>query len=88
MDMPEISRFFGIVIAIYFNDHPPPHFHARYGEHKAKLDIATGVVLEGSMPSRVLALVEEWRQLRRSELEAVWDQIRDRQPFDKIAPLE
>ena len=48
--MPEISRFFGIVIAIYFNDHPPPHFHARYGEHKAKFDVATGTVLEGSMP--------------------------------------
>ncbi len=86
--MPEISRFFGIVIAIYFNDHPPPHFHARYGEHKAKFDVATGVILEGSMPRRVIALVDEWRQLHLSELEQVWDKIRDRQPYNKIAPLE
>ncbi len=86
--MPEISRFFGIVIAIYFNDHPPPHFHARYGEHKAKFDIATGAILDGNMPSRVLALVEEWRLLRQGELEATWEQICNRQPYDKIAPLE
>lgn len=86
--MPEISRFFGIVIAIYFNDHPPPHFHARYGEHKAKLDVATGAVLEGNLPRRVGALVEEWRRFHLAELEDVWNKIQDRQPYDKIDPLE
>jgi hypothetical protein len=86
--MPEISRFFGIVIAIYYNDHMPAHFHARYGEHGAKIEIATGLVLEGMLPRRVLALVEEWRGLRRIELEAVWQQIMDRKPHDKIEPLE
>ena len=86
--MPEISRFFGIVVAIYFNDHPPSHFHARYGEHKAKIDVATGAVVEGSLPRRVLAFVEEWRQLHHAELEEVWTKIRDRQPYEKIAPLE
>lgn len=86
--MPEISRFFGIIIAIYFNDHPPPHFHARYGEHKAKFDVATGTILEGAMPRRVCGLVEEWRLLHQAELEEVWNRIRDRQPYEKIAPLE
>jgi hypothetical protein len=86
--MPEICRFFGIVIAIYYNDHAPPHFHAKYGEHKAKIDIATGMVLDGRLPRRALALVEEWRTLRRVELEAVWQQIMDRQPHAKIEPLE
>ena len=50
--MPEISRFFGIVIAIYYNDHPPPHFHAKYGEHKVKIAIADGAILEGQLPRR------------------------------------
>lgn len=86
--MPEISRFFGIVIAIYFNDHSPSHFHAKYGEYKVKIDIASGVILEGSLPRRVLALVEEWREAHVAELERAWASIRDRQPFDKIDPLE
>lgn len=86
--MPEISRFFGIVVAIYFNDYPPPHFHAKYGEHKAKVDVATGTILEGNLPRRARALLEEWRLLHKAELEAVWTKIRDREPYDKIAPLE
>lgn len=86
--MPEISRFFGVVIAIYFNDHPPSHFHAKYGEHKAKIDVATGQVLEGRLRRRVLALVEEWRALRTTDLEGAWAKIRAREPFEKIAPLE
>ena len=50
--MPEISRFFGIVIAVYHRDHPPPHFHARYGEHEAKFSIETAQMTEGSLPRR------------------------------------
>ncbi len=86
--MPEISRFFGIIVAIYYNDHAPAHFHAKYGEHKAKIEISTGVVLEGSLPRRGLALVEEWRGLRHTELQAVWQLIMDRKPHEKIEPLE
>ena len=86
--MPEVSRFFGIVIAIYFNDHPPSHFHAKYEEHKAKIDIKTGAILMGSLPRRARALVEEWRALHTVALESAWTKIRDRQPFDKIEPLE
>ena len=86
--MPEVSRFFGIVIAIYFNDHPHSHFHAKYGEHKAKIDIETGLILAGSLPKRALGLVEEWRNLRRGELLAVWQEIIERRPHAKIQPLE
>lgn len=57
--MPEISRFFGIIITMYHNDHPPPHFHAKYAEHKAKIAIASGQVIAGAMPRRALDLIEE-----------------------------
>jgi hypothetical protein len=53
--VPEISRFFGIVIAMFHRDHPPPHFHARYGEYQAKFDIETGQLIEGKMPRRAMA---------------------------------
>ena len=57
--MPEISRFLGIVIAMYYNDHAPPHFHARYGDYEAVIAVATGEVIDGSLPPRVLGLVQE-----------------------------
>ena len=57
--MPEISRFFGIVIQMYYNDHAPPHFHARYGGHKALIAIETLAVLNGHLPPRTLGLVVE-----------------------------
>jgi len=57
--MPEISRFFGILIAMNYNDHPPPHFHARYGNNKAIIDIRTLRLLEGELPPRVFGLVME-----------------------------
>ena len=53
--MPEISRFFGIIIAIYYNDHNPPHFHAKYGEHEALVEINNGKVIAGKLPQRALA---------------------------------
>ena len=57
--MPEISRFFGIVITMYFDEHNPPHFHARYGSDRAAIEIATLQVREGRLPSRALGLVIE-----------------------------
>ena len=86
--MPEISRFFGIVIAMYYNDHAPPHFHARYGEFMTKIEIATGDLLEGALPRRAMSLVQEWRTMHRTELQIVWQQVVDRQPHAKIGPLE
>lgn len=86
--MPEISRFFGVVIAMYYNDHAPPHFHARYGELEAAVAIGDGAILDGTLPTRVAALVEEWRRLHRTELEDDWNRARRRQALRSIAPLE
>ena len=86
--MPEISRFFGIVIAMYYDDHNPPHFHARYGEHKVSVRINDFMVLDGSMPPRVMGLVIEWASLRRAELMADWERAKANQPLAEIKPLE
>ncbi len=86
--MPEISRFFGIIIKMYFDEHPPPHFHAIYGEHIAVIDIHTLVVLNGYVPPRVLGMVVEWASQHREDLLDLWDQARKRQPLYKLPPLE
>ena len=86
--MPEISRFFGIVIRMYFDDHPPPHFHAKYGEHEAKIEIETGEVLAGKLPRRAMALVWDWWELYRTELTECWKQVRDQRKPDSVPPLE
>jgi hypothetical protein len=86
--MPEISRFFGIIIAMYYNDHPPPHFHVRYGQQKAIIDIATLTILEGKLTSRVLNLVTEWASLHQAELLNNWELARQQQPLISILPLE
>jgi hypothetical protein len=85
--MPEISRFFGIVIKMYFEEHPPPHFHAEYGEFKAVVDIQSLVVVGGYLPPRVLGLVVEWAAQHRSELLALWDRAGKMQPLSEISPL-
>ncbi len=86
--MPEISRFLGILVAMYYNDHGPPHFHARYGEFEAAIAIQTGEVLAGRLPPRALGLVQEWREKHKDELEENWRRARQRQPLEKIPPLE
>lgn len=85
--MPEISRFFGIVIAMYRNDHPPPHFHARYGSSHGRIDIATGTVI-GSLPPGVRRRVLDWLDLHRAELQANWQRLEQEQELIRIAPLE
>ena len=86
--MPEISRFFGIVIRIYFNDHGPAHFHAAYGEFEALINIETLAVYRGDLPRRALALVLEWAALHRDELRQDWELARKGQSLQPIAPLE
>ena len=86
--MPEISRFLGIVIAMFYNDHEPPHFHVRYGERRAIVAIDTLVLLEGSLPPRVLGLVMEWAALHKTELTENWRRARRQVPLDAVAPLE
>ena len=86
--MPEICRFYGIIIAMYYNDHAPAHFHAKYTSNKATIAIATGDVIQGSLPRRALRLVNEWRTLHEVELQAAWDDVMARQPMKHIEPLE
>ena len=86
--MPEISRFFGIVIKMFFDDHNPPHFHAEYGSDLALLDIRTLSVFSGRLPPRVIGLVIEWATLHQQELLANWDRARAQQELHRIAPLE
>jgi hypothetical protein len=85
--MPEISRFYGIVIRMFFNDHVPPHFHAIYGEESAVISIENLAVLEGHLTARALGLVVEWATLHRAELMDRWDRARRYEPLRAIEPL-
>jgi Domain of unknown function (DUF4160) len=85
--MPEISRFLGIIIRMYYRDHAPPHFHAEYAEHEITVEIEGGLV-EGRFPRRALAAVLDWYAMHRDELLANWLLVRQEQPMNRIDPLE
>ena len=85
--MPEISRFLGIVIRMYYRDHAPPHFHAEYGEYEITVEIGSGLV-EERFPRRALAAVLEWYTQHENELAQNWELARQEQPLNKIDPLE
>lgn len=82
--MPEIARFYGIVIKLFFGDHPPPHFHAVYGEYVGLFNINTLEMIEGDLPNKAKNLVVEWAGKNKNELKAMWDS----QEFHKLPPLE
>ena len=86
--VPEISRFFGIIVFMNYNDHPPPHFHVRYAEQRAIVAIESPAVLEGNLSPRALGLVMEWAAGHREELLEDWKLARQQQPLKRIAPLE
>ena len=86
--MPEISRFFGIVIRMYFLDHEPPHFHAFYVGAEAQIRISPVGLLSGHLPPRVLALVSEWATLHQVALLDNWRRLHADAPALKIPPLE
>jgi hypothetical protein len=73
---------------MYFSDHNPPHFHAIYGRYDAAIDIATGEIVKGSLPSRTRGLVAEWAGLYRQELSDNWERARNHDPLLWIPPLE
>jgi hypothetical protein len=85
--MPEICRFYGIIIQMFFNDHNPPHFHVVYGDFKAVININDEIV-EGFMPKRALKLVFEWMDLHKSELLENWDLAQNGELPNKIEPLK
>lgn len=85
--MPEISRFFGIVIQMYFDEHLPPHFHALYNGEEAQIGIDPILVLNGQLPARAVSLVIEWAALHQRELLDDWNLARQDQKPRKIQPL-
>ena len=86
--MPEICRFYGIIIAIFFDDHNPPHFHARYGGDKVAIEIESLRILDGQLPARALGLVIEWAAQHQSELLKNWDLAKNNEAPKKISPLK
>jgi len=86
--VPEISRFFGIVVQMYYADHEPPHFHVRYSGQKALIAIETPAVLRGRLSPRALGLVTEWAEMHRSELMEDWALARAEARLKPIPPLE
>ncbi|MGA3186910.1 MAG: DUF4160 domain-containing protein [Bryobacteraceae bacterium] len=81
--MPEISRFFGIIIAMFYNDHPPPHFHVRHGGDRATIGIEDLALLDGELSPTVLGLVIEWAALHRLELLDNWNRARAQTPLSE-----
>ena len=86
--MPELSRFYGIIIRMFYGDHAPPHFHAVYQGEEVQINLETLEVMNGSMRRRALVLVQEWATLHRAELRQAWDAASHNQEPSKIAPLE
>ena len=85
--MPIISRFLGIIIAMYWEDHSPPHFHAKYGEYEVTVNILTGII-EGKFPKRALKHVLEWYELHKDQLIENWKLCQNNQSLKSIEPLE
>jgi hypothetical protein len=88
LSMPEVSRFFGVVIRMYFDEHNPPHFHAIYSGAEAQIGIDPIGLIEGQIPKRALSMVIEWAALHQRELLLNWERMRNEQPAQKIAPLD
>ena len=85
--MPEISRFYGIIIAMFYDDHNPPHFHARYGKDSVAIGIDSLQVLEGHISHRALGLAMEWASQHQKELMHNWNLAKKNRPPKQISPL-
>jgi len=85
--MPTISMFYGIVIQMFWKEHPPPHFHALYAEYEVLINIQTLEVMKGSLPRRAMVMVLEWANEHRAELMEAWKQCAQMQPPQTIEPL-
>jgi hypothetical protein len=85
--VPRLSVFYGIAIYLYYEDHPPPHIYARYGEHHAKVSIATGELIHDSLPRRARKLVAEWVDGHADELAVCWELATRGEEPGTIEPL-
>ncbi|HEY7677640.1 MAG TPA: DUF4160 domain-containing protein [Candidatus Methylomirabilis sp.] len=86
--MPEISRFFGMIIAMFYDDHAPPHFHVRYGDQKAIVSIESLSLLRGRLSPKALGLVTEWAAIHQNELREDWALSQRHAPLKPIPLLE
>jgi hypothetical protein len=86
--MPEITRFFGIIIRMYFDDHQPPHFHAIYGRQEIQVGINPIIILQGKLPRRAESMIIEWAALHQQALMENWERLQGNQPANRIPPLE
>lgn len=86
--MPEICRFYGIVIKMFYDDHYPSHFHAEYGSFEALIEIDALAVIAGKLPPRALGLVMEWAAIHQKELLSLWQNAKEQRPLEKIEPLK
>ena len=86
--MPEVSRFFGLVILMFYDDHQPPHFHVRYAGHRVQIAIDPLALLAGRLPPRGLAMAMEWAAQHQQELRENWELARQHAPLRVIPPLE
>ncbi|MBI4847577.1 MAG: DUF4160 domain-containing protein [Nitrospirae bacterium] len=84
--MPTISSFFGIIIYMYWRDHNPPHFHAKYGDEEVTVEIETGKI-SGNIPGRALSIIQEWREFHKEELLNDWKLAEGNKPLMRIKPL-
>jgi len=82
--MPTISIFFGIVVQMYWRDHPPPHFHAYYQGHEALFAIADGDLLEGTMPPGARRIIQSWTRRHKAELLENWERCKMHQPLHTV----
>ena len=85
--MPELSRFLGIIVSMYFDDHSPQHFHVRYNDFRAVISISDLLLIEGTLPPRVFGLVIEWAGLHKKELLENWNMVKETGKYFKIEPL-
>lgn len=83
--MPTIAWFYGIAIQMFYDDHNPPHLHARYGRAKAVVRLSDGKVISGELPPLATKVVREWTLARRAELEENWKRAQTHQPLEKVA---
>jgi hypothetical protein len=86
--MPEISRFYGIIIAMFHDEHNPPHFHARYGSDRISIRIKDLSIIIGSLPPRALGIVMEWASIHQEELMQNWNRAINYQPLEPVEPLK
>jgi hypothetical protein len=87
--MPELCRFYGIIVYMFTKDHSPPHFHAKYGEFRGLINIESGELIEGNLPNRALRLLKEWIELHKQELKRNWEESqKDNPKIKKIEPLK